>query len=140
MLDLDHFKQINDNYGHDCGDHVLKEFAARVQLNLRQSDVFVRYGGEEFAIIATNTLLDSAKRFADKLTKDISDMAIKFNGQQVTVTVSIGVANPSLLEKPTAESLISLADKALSQAKHGGRNQAVCASFQGTAAKQKSTG
>lgn len=127
MLDLDHFKKINDKYGHDCGDYVLREFATQVQLSLRESDVFVRYGGEEFAIIATNTRLDSAKRFADKLIKDIANMVIKFNNQRVTISVSIGVANPSLFDKPSAQLLISSADHALCQAKDKGRSKAICA-------------
>ena len=128
MLDLDHFKKINDRYGHDCGDTVLIKFAKEIKQLLRKSDVFVRYGGEEFAIIATSTRIDSAKRFADKLTRQVAAMSIDYNEHAVGITVSIGVAAPSLLPQPSPELLIATADKALYQAKNSGRNQAVCAS------------
>ncbi|MDP2562735.1 diguanylate cyclase [Psychrobium sp. 1_MG-2023] len=127
MLDLDHFKKVNDTYGHDCGDYVLQCFAKEIQENLRQSDVFVRYGGEEFAIIATNTQLDAAERFAQKLTKTVEALTIIYHQQTVNITVSIGVAAPSLLKTSSPESLISLADSALYQAKALGRNRAICA-------------
>ena len=127
ILDLDHFKQINDTFGHDCGDFVLKEFAAQVQQWLRKSDIFSRYGGEEFAIIAPNTELDSAKRFADKLVRDINKIEIEYQSHKISISVSIGVANPSLIDKLTSKSLIAITDKALYLAKSSGRNIAVTA-------------
>ncbi len=127
ILDLDYFKKINDTYGHDCGDHVLIEFAKTIKTCLRKSDIFARYGGEEFVIVATNTQLDSAIRFAQKLCRDISDMTINYRGNEIKITVSIGVSSPILLQNPTVESLISYSEKALYQAKNNGRNCAVSA-------------
>jgi diguanylate cyclase (GGDEF)-like protein len=122
MLDIDCFAQINDNYGHDCGDYVLKQFAKTISNTLRQSDIFVRYGGKEFAIITTSSQLDSAVRFAEKLVEQVSDMVISYQAQQLKITVSIGVSSPSQLEQPNSQQLVALADKALHLAKDNGRN------------------
>lgn len=128
ILDIDDFQGINDLYGHDCGDFILQKFAQYVQKNLRQSDVFVRYGGQEFAIIATNTEIDSAKRFADKLSQSIEIHGIYHEATTIHLTVSIGVASPSQLNQLSAQSLIQSAETALRAAKASGKNQAVCVS------------
>jgi len=122
MLDIDCFTQINDNYGHDCGDYVLKQFAKTIGKTLRQSDIFVRYGGEEFAIITTSAQLDSAVRFAEKLVGKVNEMVINYQSQQLKITVSIGVSSPSQLEQPNSQQLVTLAEKALHLAKDNGRN------------------
>lgn len=127
ILDIDNFQAINDMYGHDCGDFVLQKFAQYIQKNLRQSDVFVRYGGQEFAIIATNTEVDSATRFADKLCQSIETQGILHETMSINITVSIGVGSPSLLKQLSAQNLISSTESALRNAKAQGKNQAFCA-------------
>lgn len=127
LIDLDHFSQINDQYGHECGDIVLQSFATQVNKTLRESDVFARYDGEEFAIITINTRLDSALRFAKKLVSDINQLIIVHGEESISLSISIGIAAPSLLSKPTSHQLLSLADHALTQAKLQGRNVAVSA-------------
>jgi len=126
ILDLDNFQNINEIYGHDCGDLILQKFAQFIQKNLRQSDVFVRYGGQEFAIIATSTEVDAATRFANKLCQNIETQAIRYEANTIHVTVSIGVASPSLIDELSSQNLINASESALRQAKQSGRNQAVC--------------
>lgn len=128
IIDLDNFQGINDTYGHDCGDFILQKFAKSIQQNLRQSDVFVRYGGQEFAIIATNTEADSAKRFAEKLCKTIETEGILHQDTTINITVSIGVGAPASLKQLSAENLVSTTENALRKAKSQGKNQAVCIS------------
>lgn len=125
LLDLDHFRQINDKFGNECGDTVLKALADFIDKTLRENDTFARYDGEEFAIIAINTPIDSALRFADKLVKDISQQHVNFNNHQLSLSVSIGVATPSLLTVVNNEQLLTMADRALHLAKSKGRNCAI---------------
>jgi len=125
LIDLDHFSQINEQHGLECGDEVLQSFAMQVNKTLRKSDVFARYDGEEFAIIATNTRPDSALRFAEKLVNDINQQTIKYLDQEIALSISIGVAAPSLLKKSNSHQLLTLAHNALNQAKTQGRNCAV---------------
>lgn len=127
LIDLDHFRQINDKYGNECGDIVLKTFAQLITPTLRESDTFARYDGEEFAIIATNTQLDSALRFARKLVSDISQQTVLYQNETINLSISIGVSAPSLLSKATNEQLLASANDALSLAKQQGRNCAICA-------------
>jgi len=130
IIDLDNFQNINELYGHDCGDFVLQKFAQYIQKNLRQSDVFVRYGGQEFAIIATSTEVDSATRFANNLCQSIETQAIHYETTTIHVTVSIGVASPSLIDEISSQNLVNASESALRQAKQLGRNQAWCFSKQ----------
>ncbi|MCG7532209.1 diguanylate cyclase [Psychrobium sp. MM17-31] len=125
LIDLDHFRQINDKYGNECGDIVLKAFAESVKETLRESDTFARYDGEEFAIIATNTKLDSALRFAEKLVKHVSEQTVNYKGYDIALSVSIGVTAPSVLPKLSSEQLLTSADDVLNIAKAQGRNCAV---------------
>jgi len=129
IIDLDHFQKINDAHGHDCGDYVLQQFAQYVQENLRQSDVFVRYGGQEFAIIATNTEVDSAKRFADKLCSNIENYPIKYQTSMVNITISIGIGAPESLKTLSEQNLVNATESALRTAKSQGRNRAICTSI-----------
>lgn len=126
MLDLDHFKEINDVHGHQVGDQMLKEIGDLVGLELRDSDVLARYGGEEFLVIAPNTAPTDAKFLAERLRGRIeAHQSIPEQGNlKLQVTVSIGVANfgDDIIDQ---ESLIRIADKNLYLAKDGGRNRVV---------------
>jgi diguanylate cyclase (GGDEF)-like protein len=121
LFDIDHFKQVNDRYGHHAGDHVLKHFARQSQNMLRASDVFARYGGEEFIALLIETTQESALETAERIRREIQSLQINFEGTPIPITTSIGLvfAEPdSKLEK-----LIDMADKALYQSKQNGRNQ-----------------
>ena len=128
MFDLDHFKLLNDNYGHQCGDHVLIESAKRVKSVLRDADIFGRYGGEEFAVILPETPVFGALEVAERIRKIIAGSAIDFEGQSISFSVSVGVASYDSADN-RYEDLISEADSALYQAKSLGRNQ-ICVAQQ----------
>lgn len=118
MLDLDHFKQINDNYGHQAGDQVLHEFAQRCEASVREVDLVGRYGGEELVIFLPETDLTTAKQVAERLRKSIAETPI----YEISVTVSIGVAAKDG-NTMDLETLIARADQAMYIAKHKGRNR-----------------
>lgn len=124
MLDLDLFKVLNDTYGHLGGDKVLVETSTLINELLRMGDLFGRYGGEEFAVILPNTLLEGAKNVAERIRKTIENHDIKYQETHIKVTVSIGVAVMDSHDT-RYEDLISRADIALYKAKNSGRNQ-VC--------------
>ena len=127
MLDLDHFKSINDQYGHPVGDHVLQLVAATLQKNKRAYDCVGRWGGEEFLVILPNTDLHQAARVAERFRKCISDLRLSV-GEKGTVTLSASLGVTSTEGGSAAKSLEALlkqADEALYQAKGLGRNQ-VC--------------
>lgn len=119
-LDIDHFKSVNDTYGHDRGDIVLSEIADRLIKSVRAGDYIFRYGGEEFLIVLTNSNRKFALGIADKIRSIIAGEQIKINGVSIPVTVSIGVALTG--HNRNYETTISAADKALYQAKARGRN------------------
>jgi two-component system, cell cycle response regulator len=127
MFDIDHFKKINDNFGHAAGDAVLKALATELPEGLRAYDVFARYGGEEFVILLRGTALDNALIFAERIRKRTEALIVSFEGRQIPVTVSIGVAalDPDQGQHPDA--LIKEADRYLYEAKRRGRNR-VCSS------------
>ncbi|GLX81544.1 GGDEF domain-containing protein [Thalassotalea eurytherma] len=122
MFDLDHFKRINDNYGHQCGDMVLIETAKVIEELIRISDTFGRYGGEEFAVILPETGIAGALDVAEKIRQRIEDIALLFNEEPINVTTSIGVATIGD-DDFRYEDLIAHADQALYEAKALGRNQ-----------------
>jgi two-component system cell cycle response regulator len=136
LLDIDHFKQVNDTYGHQAGDQVLRQTAGLIREQLRNSDILARYGGEEFAVVLPNTQPQSALDIAQRIRENISQrgytVKIKDSAQSLTVTLSIGIATmaegtiPGDVE-PLINSLIENADKALYQAKDKGRNCVVAA-------------
>lgn len=125
MMDIDYFKMVNDQHGHQAGDYILREVAALSLGCVRKVDLLARYGGEEFAIILPNTDLSQANVLARRLRQKIQDHRFTYNGETIRVTVSLGVASTSHAEVNSPESLIRRADSALYQAKEGGRNQ-VC--------------
>jgi len=123
IMDLDHFKSVNDTYGHLAGDSVLQTLAQLVQQSVRTEDVFARYGGEEFAVISRGITVESGLIMAERIRQAVEQHAFSWERQRLPITISIGVAglpNPSLR---SVEALIEAADSALYQAKHGGRNQ-----------------
>ena len=121
MFDLDFFKDINDRYGHLCGDAVLAAVGGRMRDVLRGSDLKCRYGGEEFLVLLPETPLEGAKRVADTLRREIAEMAVNWKDERLRVTASFGVtvAMPSEID---AKAIISRADAALYRAKDQGRN------------------
>lgn len=122
MLDIDHFKRINDQHGHDAGDRVLRELAGTARKMLREPDLLARFGGEEFVALLPNTALDSARTVAERLRVKLSELRIPDLPQQapIRITVSIGVAP---LDQFDLDQALKEADRALYLAKHGGRNQ-----------------
>jgi diguanylate cyclase (GGDEF)-like protein len=124
MFDIDHFKKINDYHGHLAGDFVLKELARIVQARIRRDEVFARYGGEEFAIILPETTLEGAKALAEGLREKIEGSRFVFQGEQINVTISIGVAVLHEADR-TSMDLIKNADTKLYEAKRAGRNKVV---------------
>ncbi len=123
MLDIDHFKRINDKYGHETGDTVLREAAQLIQRNCRSTDIFGRIGGEEFALLMVETDRDASRQFAVRVCKQLADTELMvIQDKKINITISIGVAHA----KPQEDSLdafISRADDALYLAKKRGRNQ-----------------
>jgi diguanylate cyclase (GGDEF)-like protein len=129
MLDLDHFKRINDTFGHLGGDHVLRTVGGLVKRTLRVEDVFARYGGEEFAVIARGIDVDKAYLFAERVRITVETAKIEFNRLLVPVNVSLGVASLACCgEGAIAESLVGKADERLYVAKGTGRNRTVSGS------------
>jgi len=123
--DVDHFKLINDRFGHPVGDEVLRQMAVRIRSSLRKSDLAFRIGGEEFAVILTETTLKAGSDVADKLRRRIDEDPIQLStGQTIFPTMSFGVGGPGAL---TLSALMSQVDKALYQAKRLGRNRVVVA-------------
>lgn len=123
IVDLDHFKCVNDNHGHPAGDAVLCEAARRMQNSVRQYDFVGRYGGEEFLILLTNCSESESYSQAERLRKQIAQADIDFNGTSLRITASFGVTAALPGQHWTAEALIRKADEALYVAKKSGRNR-----------------
>ena len=122
MIDIDHFKAINDNYGHAVGDIVLKEVARAIQTTVRGGDSVCRLGGEEFLVICPNTDLKSAFHASERLRKMVSALRIKAEGADIQCTISIGAACKEA-DMVDADAMVNAADKALYAAKHLGRDR-----------------
>lgn len=126
LLDLDHFKKINDTHGHAAGDAVLREVGVLVGALLRGEDIFARYGGEEFVVLARGLPLEHGVKLAERLRTAIEAHPFSFDGKRVHVTVSLGVAELSeLTDTRSGDRLLMLADARLYRAKANGRNQTV---------------
>ena len=127
MLDIDHFKRINDNYSHAAGDAVLRSLADILRNTARAEDMIFRYGGEEFAAVLTNAPLRIALQIGERIREQVEKTVFEWEGQVIPVTLSIGaaIANSSML---ASQALIQAADTALYQAKENGRNRVVAAS------------
>jgi two-component system cell cycle response regulator len=124
IFDIDHFKNVNDTFGHLAGDYILKQLAELVKLNIRREDFLARYGGEEFAVILPELEHLQAMRMADKVIKLISEYDFLFEGNHIPITVSIGVAT---LNEDVSEAIefIKIADTNLYEAKKTGRDRVV---------------
>ncbi len=123
LFDLDHFKHLNDNFGHDAGDYVLKDMAEVIRSNgVRDNDVFARYGGEEFVILLPQTNLKQSFEIAERLRKLIEDHQFIYEGKTLPVTASIGVADYRQGVNNGTD-LFKRSDSAVYKAKEGGRNQ-----------------
>ena len=121
MLDIDHFKRVNDTYGHLAGDFVLKEVASTIKNLARESDVCGRFGGEEFIILLPNTKLTGALKLAERIRNAIENKEFVFNNKKIPLTISIGITSAS--KQDSIFSLVERADNALYAAKEGGRNR-----------------
>jgi len=121
LLDFDHFKQINDQYGHHCGDRVLQDGIQIIQSVIRKTDMLFRYGGEEFVLVLHRTDAESAAQIADKIRMRIADTDFVFNETRISVSISAGVTH--LKSEDDRDSLLARADELLYCAKHLGRNQ-----------------
>lgn len=122
MLDLDHFKKVNDEYGHQAGDAVLREVARLLARRLRSHDFLARYGGEEFTVILPETDRAGTRVVAESLRKLVEDHVFEFEGRRIPVQVSIGCANYSTALS-TEQELLAHADRRLYEAKKAGRNR-----------------
>jgi two-component system cell cycle response regulator len=128
ILDIDHFKSVNDTYGHDIGDEVLREFAGRIAANVRGIDLACRYGGEEFVVVMPETDMELASTVAERLRRSVetSPFAISRAPHSLNITISIGIAS-SQGTGDSADGLLHRADQALYRAKREGRNRVVAA-------------
>ncbi|MDR2898656.1 MAG: GGDEF domain-containing protein [Spirochaetaceae bacterium] len=127
MLDIDFFKRFNDSYGHACGDVVLQRVAALIQEGVRSQDLAARYGGEEFVVMLNDTNAEDALGIAERIRTAIEDMDIAYEGQHLTLTISVGISEYNPYTKPNAKVLVDRADKALYESKRNGRNRTTVA-------------
>lgn len=130
MIDIDHFKKVNDTYGHQAGDFVLAETSKIILGNLRSSDFVCRYGGEEFIAILPSTQFVGAAKAADKIRNEIEEFVFDFEGTKIPVTASFGVSQLLVEQEEEGTGAIARADAALYQAKKTGRNR-VCTDHDG---------
>ncbi len=124
MLDIDHFKKVNDTYGHECGDIVIKTVSDKLLAGTRDSDIVGRLGGEEFGIVLPNTNIHDAVDIAERIRQDVESTRIEYEGHMLHVTISIGVTAQNISTNDFS-SLVSIGDKNLYTAKNGGRNRVV---------------
>lgn len=126
MMDIDHFKQVNDTFGHLAGDQILIAFAALCKSHLRSFDLLTRYGGEEFVALLPRTDIQDGVSIAERLRRVETDAKFDYEGMVIEITISIGVASLEAGEPVTLPALIERADQALYQAKRMGRNRVNC--------------
>lgn len=128
MFDLDHFKKVNDTYGHVAGDLVLRSVSQRVMETMRKEDIFARYGGEEFALLLRNTDLEAAFIVGERIRRCVESLEVTHDGRRIPCTISVGVAVlDEAIKRPV--DLIEAADQRLYQAKRRGRNRTEAALF-----------
>jgi two-component system cell cycle response regulator len=125
LFDIDHFKQINDTWGHPAGDFILKHLAQLIDNEARGYDVFARYGGEEFVILLRGSTLEAAIRIAERVREEVEECVFTYDEIDLKITVSLGVAHWEGEEDMSEKELVEAADRRLYEAKDGGRNK-VC--------------
>ena len=123
LLDVDHFKSVNDQYGHQAGDEVLTTVGTRIKKSLRQGDVAGRYGGEEFVVLVVGSLPDQCLRIAERIRQSVAQQPIQLGGVTIQVTISVGLACLNPERELPLDDLIARADQAMYQAKQAGRNR-----------------
>lgn len=122
IFDIDHFKSINDTYGHQTGDYILKELAAVSQASVRKTDILARYGGEEFALVLPDTDIQQAQILGHRIWQKVQEHPFMHGNEVIRVTISLGLASAGTLKVASKEALIRSADAAMYRAKHAGRN------------------
>ncbi|HOP63852.1 MAG TPA: GGDEF domain-containing protein, partial [Spirochaetota bacterium] len=123
ILDIDHFKKINDTYGHITGDSAIKHIVKIINDGIRSVDIFCRYGGEEFALLLPETEPDSAFLIAERLCRSLANSPFFTGTEQITITASFGVSGISPGNDGTLDTILKNADSALYEAKRSGRNR-----------------
>ena len=126
MVDADHFKHVNDTFGHQCGDMVLKEVARLLQTEKRECDMLCRYGGEEFLLLLSGIGPEDAKKSAERLRAAVERHRFSWKDTIIPVTISLGVCSRRGNAIPKIEEMVAESDRMLYAAKEGGRNQVVC--------------
>jgi len=127
LLDIDHFKKINDEYGHLAGDQVLRDLSRIVLDAIRKEDIFSRYGGEEFALLLPEIGIEGARRLCERLRESIEEARFEYKDDRIPVTVSCGITEiPEKALPISGDQLVERADAKLYEAKGGGRNQVRC--------------
>ena len=126
MVDADHFKHVNDTWGHQCGDMVLKEIARILKEEKRESDLLARYGGEEFVLLLSGIGVEDAKKSAERLRMAVERHRFSWKDTIIPVTISLGLASKQGENIGKIEDLIAECDRLLYVAKEGGRNQVAC--------------
>lgn len=124
LIDIDHFKRINDTFGHDCGDHVIKEVAQNIQGSLRRQDTLARWGGEEFLVVLPDTDKKGCRTCCTRILHSVASTTLQWNEHEIRVTISIGSYTSE--EIPDVADIIKEADKNMYAAKKQGRNRYVC--------------
>jgi len=122
LFDLDHFKTINDTYGHQCGDFILQSVAKLIGASIRSEDILARYGGEEFCCVLPETPIEAARMIAERFRSKVAGQIFEFGSERISVTISLGVAamTPKTM---TPDLLLKKADDGLYMAKNRGRNR-----------------
>ena len=127
MFDVDHFKKVNDTYGHPAGDAVLIKLASLAFNSIRNEDLFARYGGEEFAIICRGVTMRQVAHLGERLRRTVENSRIEHDGRVIPITISVGVAGIPELSMESSSELLEAADTALYAAKRTGRNRVMLA-------------
>jgi diguanylate cyclase (GGDEF)-like protein len=123
LVDIDHFKSVNDSHGHLAGDRILRQVAARISSSPRAADLVGRYGGEEFVIVLPETPIGGARTFADRIRRQVEAEPFDLGTGHQSLTISLGIAAPGPREKLSLDEVLHRADEALYAAKRGGRNR-----------------
>ncbi len=123
MFDVDHFKPVNDNYGHLAGDRILAKLGQLSMESIRGEDTFARYGGEEFAVVCRGIAIEQAARLGNRIRKLVASTDFVYEGQKIPITISVGVSGVPGIQARSPEDLIGAADEALYAAKDAGRNR-----------------